>query len=138
MFEGLETHTDRAMAYYGNDLSPEERAEFEQHLATCAECQALLEKAKQFLPTAERMLAASSKFTPRHTIDEQVARFERMVAEERDSEKQSAVRMRWSLALAAAVLVALAGVAFVVLSRPRPAKDGYTSPTPSLVDGGQR
>jgi predicted anti-sigma-YlaC factor YlaD len=80
MAASSEDHEERlmqAMAYYGHDLSPEETAEFEAHLATCDECREMLEVARTGLPFAEALLA----FEPKHTLDEQMARFEAMRAE---------------------------------------------------------
>jgi anti-sigma factor RsiW len=70
---------EQAMAYYGADLSPEEAAEFEKHLATCPGCQEALQLAKTTFPIVEQILA----FKPKHTIDEQVKRFEAMVEKKR-------------------------------------------------------
>ncbi len=74
-----EERLEEAIAYYGGDLSPEEKALFEAHLADCPGCQEALRLAKENLPQLEAMLA----FKPKHTIDEQVSRFEQMMAQKR-------------------------------------------------------
>jgi anti-sigma factor RsiW len=82
---------EQAMAYYGGDLSPAEAAEFEAHLATCPGCQAVLRLAKENLPQAMALLA----FTPKHTIDQQVARFEALAAEtRRTAEAEAGLNLR--------------------------------------------
>jgi anti-sigma factor RsiW len=130
---------EQAMAYYGGDLSPEERAEFEAHLASCAECTEALRLAKVAFPAVEQVLG----FTPKHSIDEQVARFEARVRE-RD-EKSRAVSTaastrprRARLWVGLAVAAAVAAIALLVFLRMtplgRPGEREY-APIPS-GDGG--
>jgi anti-sigma factor RsiW len=76
---------EQTMAYYGGDLSPEEAAEFEKHLATCPGCQESLRLAKTALPVVNKLLAIPRK----RSIDEQVARFEAMVEEKRRKERRA-------------------------------------------------
>ena len=107
----------QTMAYYGGDLSPEETAEFEKHLATCPECQETLKVAKETLPFTEALLA----FKPKHTIDEQVARFEAIWAEKRRQEAMAEpsttpARRRLWFALAIGVAVVAATV-FALIAR---------------------
>jgi len=96
---------EQAMAYYGGDLSPEEAAQFEAHLATCPGCQEALRMAKAALPLAEQLLA----FKAKHTIDEQVKRFEALVEEKRRAESRARTsRLRLWLGLAFGTAVAAA------------------------------
>jgi anti-sigma factor RsiW len=127
---------EQVMAYDGGDLSGEERAEFESHLAGCEECQRALAQAKQALPMAEAMAA----FEPKRTIDEQVARFDEMVRRKRAREAvelRSRQRRLWiSFAVAAAVAAAVAWVFVRVIgSTVSPERQVYVPPKPA-ADGG--
>jgi anti-sigma factor RsiW len=132
---------ERAMAYYGGNLSPEEAAEFEAHLAGCEGCREALREANATFPAVEQVL----RFKPKRTIDEQVARFEAML-KARD-EKQRSISLarvarprgvRLWVGLAFAVAVAVATVfAFSRLSHiiVRPGDQVY-GPQPPAGDGG--
>jgi anti-sigma factor RsiW len=103
---------EQAMAYYGGDLSPEEAGEFEKHLSTCPGCQEALRLATEALPLANKLLAIPRK----HTIDEQVQRFEAMVEEKRRTERRARSRRLWlavgfGAAAAAAAAVAILRIA---------------------------
>jgi anti-sigma factor RsiW len=130
---------EQAMAYYGGDLSPEEAAAFEAHLATCPGCQEALRLAKESFPLVEQLLA----FKPKHTIDEQVARFEAMVAEKRRRESSAAqAQPRRALWLGLAFGAALAAAATLAFLRIAPrvfgAGDTYGPNPPKSAgpDGG--
>jgi anti-sigma factor RsiW len=118
------THSERALAYYGNDLSPEEKAEFEVHLPGCEECQKLLADARELLPAAEAILA----FQPKHTVEEQVRLFDAQV---RAEQAQRVRRYRYvGLALAAAIAAVIGIAAFEALKPvARPAQKMY-APSP--------
>lgn len=126
MFEGLEDHGDRAMAYYGNDLSAEERVVFEAHLSACAECQALLATARAELPAAERFLS----FKPLQSADAQAARFEAMVAAGRVKQRRRKIWWRVGLALATAVILVLGVAVYVVSHAPDDRGGPLYAPTP--------
>jgi anti-sigma factor RsiW len=132
-------HDDRleqAMAYYGGDLSPEEAAEFEAHLASCPGCQEALRLAKAALPLAEQLLA----FTPKRSIDEQVARFEAMVEEKRRKEwraRPSRRRLWVGIAVGAAAAAAAAFAVFRVAGPGTVPGEVYAPPRPDAgIDAG--
>jgi anti-sigma factor RsiW len=134
--EGHDARLEQVMAYYGGDLTGEERTEFEAHLAGCQECQNALAQAKQALPTAEALAA----FQPKRTIDEQVARFEEMVSKKRAREAdelRTRQRRLWiSLAVATAVAAAVGYVFLRVIgSTVAPDRQVYIPPKPA-ADGG--
>jgi anti-sigma factor RsiW len=144
MAASSEDHEERlmqAMAYYGHDLSPEETAEFEAHLATCAECQEILQVARAGLPFAEALLA----FEPKHTLDEQMARFEAMRAE-RAKRKPVArpareVHLHVNAWIAVLLAVALGAIVFVGLrwlgiGRGFDPNEVYAPEKPVRSDGG--
>ncbi len=106
MADKPETHDEmleQAMVYYGGDLSAAEAAAFEAHLATCAGCQESLRFAKERLPVAEALLA----FTPKRSIEEQVQRFEAMVAERRRAARPRRARLWIGLVFGAAMAAAV-------------------------------
>jgi anti-sigma factor RsiW len=135
---------ERVVAYYDGELGSAEKVEFEAHLATCKDCQYALSLAQKALPVAEDMLA----FKPKHTIDEQVARFEELWAKKRKAEAEAEAAARrtprrrawlpWGLALGAAV-VAVALLLFLskLPAKVRPDRDVY-APGNDVVDGGTR
>jgi anti-sigma factor RsiW len=100
-----EEKLEELSAYYGGDLSSEESAAFEAHLAECDRCRETLRVMKQTLPFAEQLLA----FKPKQTIDEQVARFEGMWADKKARER-AARRPRTRLWIGLALGMALAAV----------------------------
>jgi anti-sigma factor RsiW len=106
-----EERLEQLMAYYGGDLTGDELAEFEAHLAGCEDCQITLKLAKKTLPMAEAMLA----FKPKHTIDEQVARFEAMWAEKRRAEARARTsrNRRWLVVAFGATAAAATAVAIL-------------------------
>jgi anti-sigma factor RsiW len=109
MIEGLPDHREQAMAYYGNDLTSQERVEFEAHLATCSECQALLAKAGRLLPPAEALLAAQVR--AQREVPGLVADIER--------QRSAAPRRRapWLLALGAAAGIAVVAATVWVIAQ---------------------
>lgn len=128
MFELLEDHLDRAMAYYGEDLSPAEHAVFEAHLVGCADCQKLIADARALLPAAEQALASA----PRRTLAEAGAHFEALLAERRAAtplpfSQRRTVRLV-GYALAASLLVAVGFVAFRALGPKPPAPQQLAAP----------
>jgi len=131
-----EERLEELAAYYGGDLSPAETAAFEAHLAECERCRETLRVMKSALPLAEEMLA----FKPKHTIDEQVARFQAMVKEKRAREAADARIPRGRLWLAlsiGAAVTAVAAYAFLRMAA-EPVNTGsqvYAPPQPRL-DGG--
>jgi anti-sigma factor RsiW len=134
---------ERVVAYYDGDLTAAEKAEFEVHLATCKECQHALRLAQMALPVAEDMLA----FKPKHTIDEQVARFEAMWAEKRKAEAEAEARRTprsgplrlWMSLAAVAVALVIATVLWWRLA-PTMVQRGQEvyMPEKPVVDGGGR
>ena len=72
--------SDEITSYLSETLEPQERAAFETHLAGCEECRQELADQKALFARVNEVLAVK----PKRTIEEQVARFEKMVAEERD------------------------------------------------------
>jgi anti-sigma factor RsiW len=115
------THTEQAMAYYGEELSADEKFAFERHLEGCKECQELLADARRLLPAAEALLA----FKPKYTVEEQVRRFDGMVAAEAHQRARRFQVAKW--ALAAVALVALtAGI--YAMSRPPPLRQVISAP----------
>jgi anti-sigma factor RsiW len=124
------SHAQMAMAYYSGKLSLEEKAAFELHLTTCVDCQKLLAEAKANLPIAEAALA----FTPKRSVDEQVAQFDAVVRAETERDTR-----RWMIgayALAAAVVALMAFAAFEAL-KPQPLRIS-AAPTSSRLDAGAR
>jgi anti-sigma-K factor RskA len=119
-------HLERAMAYQAGDLAGEAKAEFEAHLGTCERCQRALAAATEWLPKLGELGPAAPAFTPKRSVEEQVARFDAMVAAERDARRGKLLR-RVGLAIAAVVVVAFATV--VVLNAlhagPRPQEHLY-------------
>jgi len=71
--------SDEITSYLSETLEPRERAAFETHLAGCEECRQELAAQKALFARVNEVLAVK----PKRTIEEQVARFEKMVAEER-------------------------------------------------------
>jgi anti-sigma factor RsiW len=116
---------ERAVAYHAGHLDAAARAEFEVHLATCAACQQTLAEMKQLMPKLGSLESAVPGFTPKRTVEEQVARFDRMVAAER---RQRLFRRVAVVAVAAAV--AIGGVAaFKVLTHHKPPRQQLFAPT---------
>jgi len=102
--------SDEITSYLSETLEPETRAELEAHLDDCQECQAEVEAQKALFSQVNEVLAVK----PKRTIDEQVARFEKIVAQERA--RAVAVRrrrLRWELPLGIAVAAALAAMAVI-------------------------
>lgn len=88
-------HLQRTSMYFDGELAPGEEREAADHIATCAECQALLGDAAGLdavLSTAKPAVVSVAPVAPRR---------------------------RWQIALGAATLVAAAAIAIVVL-RPKP------------------
>jgi anti-sigma factor RsiW len=97
--------SDEITSYLSETLEPRERAAFEAHLEECEECRQELAAQKALFARANEALAVK----PKRTIEEQVARFEKMVAAERTEKK------RWrapplAIRLAAAAAVAALGI----------------------------
>src|SRR5262249_1340487 len=129
--ESHDARLTQVMAYYGGDLTGEERVEFEAHLAGCAECQKALEQAKQSLPMAEAMAA----FQPKRTIDEQGARFEEMVRKKRAreaDERRTRQRRLWISLVVATAVATVVGWVFlrVIGSTVSPDRQVYVPPKP--------
>jgi anti-sigma factor RsiW len=101
--------SDEITSYLSETLEPEERAAFEAHLQTCADCQDELEAQKALFARVNEALFIK----PKHTIAEQVARFEKIVAAERATKRRKLrQRLMWQVPLGIAVAAALAvGVA---------------------------
>jgi len=71
--------SDQITSYLSETLEPEERAAFEAHLDSCEECQNETAAQRALYDRVNKALAVK----PKRTIDEQVARFEKMVDAER-------------------------------------------------------
>jgi len=106
---------DEITSYLSETLEPKERAAFEAHLKDCQECQRELADQKALFAQVNEVLAVK----PKRTIEEQVARFEKMVAAERAEKRR---RLLWQiplgLALAAAATVAAANLLHRPAQRP--------------------
>ncbi len=102
--------SDEITSYLSETLEPAERAAFEAHLEGCEECREELAAQKALFARVNELLAVK----PKRTIEEQVARFEKMVAAERATERsgeRSRKRLRappWAIGLAAAAATASA------------------------------
>jgi anti-sigma factor RsiW len=102
--------SDEITSYLSETLEPEERAKLEAHLDTCEECQSEVEAQKALFSQVNEVLAVK----PKRTIDEQVARFEKIVAQERaQAVAVRRRRLRWELPLGIAVAAALAAMAVI-------------------------
>jgi anti-sigma factor RsiW len=133
------THLEQAMLYRNGDMTPEEKAAYEPHLATCAECQRSIATANKVMPFVNAHLA----FKPKRTVDEQVAKFDRERKAREAIERQRVVKVRRVLQFAA--IAATAILAAVVWQRgflrkwaltPTPHRSDSFAPTPSPRDGG--
>jgi anti-sigma factor RsiW len=112
--------SDEITSYLSETLEPETRTELEAHLEGCEECQAEVEAQKALFSQVNEVLAVK----PKRTIDEQVARFEKIVAQERA--QAGVVRrrpMRWALPLGIAVAAALAAAAVIAWHGAQPRRD---------------
>ena len=118
--------SDEITSYLSDTLEPPERAAFEAHLAGCEECRRDLEAQQALFLRVNEALAVK----PKRTIEEQVARFEKIVAAERAAQSESRnsavpkLRRRrlpnWALGLAARGFAAAAAAAGIwELAAPR-------------------
>jgi anti-sigma factor RsiW len=111
--------SDEITSYLSETLEPEVRAELEAHLESCEECQAETEAQNALFAQVNEALVVK----PKHTIDEQVARFEKIVAAER-AQKRLKVRHKlrrrllWQIPVGVAVAAMLAVVAAQLLRAP--------------------
>ena len=107
--------SDEITSYLSETLESAERAAFETHLKGCEECQRELAAQKALFARVNQVLAVK----PKRTIEEQVARFEKMVAAERAEKRR---RLFWQIplgiALAAAATVAAANLLHHTAQRP--------------------
>ena len=110
--------SDEITSYLSETLEPKERAAFEAHLRGCEECQRELAAQKALFAQVNQVLAVK----PKRTIEEQVARFEKMVAAERAAEPSRKRRRvpAWAIGIgAAAATAAAAAVGILESSGPR-------------------
>ena len=100
--------SDEITSYLSETLEPPERAAFEAHLRGCEECRQELAAQKALFDRVNQVLAVK----PKRTIEEQVARFEKMVAAERATtpNKKRWRAPAWAIGLAAAVATAAAAM----------------------------
>jgi anti-sigma factor RsiW len=120
--------SDEITSYLSETLEPAERAAFEAHLQGCEECQRDLAAQKALFAQVNEVLAVK----PKRTIEEQVARFEKMVAAERAAaqtgkplEKRRRRVPAWAIGLGAATAaaaVAAVGIWETASPRPEPGK----------------
>ena len=110
--------SDEITSYLSETLEPKERSAFEAHLRGCEECQRELAAQKALFAQVNQVLAVK----PKRTIEEQVARFEKMVAAERAAEPSRKRRRvpAWAIGIgAAAATAAAAAVGILESSGPR-------------------
>jgi anti-sigma factor RsiW len=96
--------SDEITGYLSETLEPEARAALEAHLDTCEECQDEAAAQRALFDQVNQALAVK----PERTIDQQVARFEKMVAAERAQKRR---RLRWLIPVRIVLAAALAVVA---------------------------
>jgi anti-sigma factor RsiW len=95
--------SDEITRYLSDELTPEARESLEEHLAGCAECQTELAAQEALFGRVNQLLVVQ----PKHSVAEQVARFERQVAAERAPRLRRLRRRQvgWAVAAAAALLL---------------------------------
>ena len=137
MSQSTEGHrSDEITSYLSETLEPEERAAFEEHLKTCEECQRDLAAQKALFAQVNKMLAVK----PKRTIEEQVARFEKMVAEERAGKTAETRRRRvpgWAIGIGAAVATAAAAAVGILETAGPRLEPLMNAPRPQVVDAGK-
>jgi anti-sigma factor RsiW len=118
---------------YGRD-TPEQRADFEAHLQTCAECQADLERARRLMPYANELLQKP----PDTSVDGMMRlmeRAEREIKTER-AERRARKAHRRPWILAGATLAAAAAAALLLLYSLSNPSHIYAAPPRPGIDGG--
>ncbi len=118
-------------AYYYGEGTPEERAAFEAHLATCPDCQANLARMRELIPKVNERL--------RQPLDVSVdGMLKIMDRAERDLQAEKASRPErkswrpWIL-IGTGVAVAVIAAAFVLVQM---RERDIASPIPPAIDGG--
>ena len=132
--------SDEITSYLSETLEPRERATFEAHLEGCDECRQELAAQQALFARVNQMLAVK----PKRTIEEQVARFEKMVAAERAQKRWHAPA--WMIGLAAAIAAAAAAAVGTwelaaprleqMVSSPRRPANPVAGPGMGSCDGG--
>ena len=113
MAENKKDHRlEDALAYQQSFLSPEKRAEFEEHLKTCAACLATLERVKVFLPNLQQALTPQLRSTDELLAAAKAEARERRLQRERTASRRLGLRARMALLVAA--LAAAGGTIFAV------------------------
>ncbi len=113
MAENKKDHRlEDALGYQQNFLPPEKRAEFEEHLKSCAACLATLERVKVFLPTLQQALTPKLRSTPDLLAAAKAEARERQLRRERTASRRLGLRARAALLVAA--LAAGGGPIFAV------------------------
>ncbi len=123
-------------AYYYGEGSPEERAAFEAHLATCPDCQASLARMRELIPKVNERLQK-----PLDTSVDGMLKI--MDRAERDLLAERAVlperrtgRRTWALAVATLAVIAAASVLLLFLRAWSNPREIAAAPEPPTSDGG--
>jgi anti-sigma factor RsiW len=116
MAENKKDHRlEDALAYQQGFLSPEKRAEFEEHLKGCAACLATLERVKVFLPNLQQALTPKLRSTDALLATARAEARERQLRRERTASRRLGSRARAALLVAA---TAAAGGTIFTIARP--------------------
>jgi anti-sigma factor RsiW len=116
---------EEALGYVQDFLPADEKTAFEEHLATCAECQASVATARQFVPALNAALRAPSPLT-----DAQLLANARREAEARAEEKAEGAWLFRNWGKIALVLTAAAAVALLWPRSFEPAPGHSYAPAP--------
>jgi len=116
MAENKKDHRlEDVLAYQQHFLPPEKRAEFEEHLKTCAACLATLERVKVFLPNLQQALTPKLRSTDDLLAAAKAEARERKLQRERTASRRLGLRARMALLVAA---LAAAGGGIFAVARP--------------------
>jgi anti-sigma factor RsiW len=125
-----------ALGYVQDFLAPAEKADFEAHLATCAECQESVAFARVFVPALNQALTAPAQLTNAQLLAMVRAEDARRVAAK--TQRGWLARNWGKLALGAAVFIAVVAVDLYVENHGH--GDVIAAPTPERYrahpDGG--
>lgn len=112
--------------YRDREMSPEEKRDFEVHLATCPDCAASLRAAEAALSTFDELVGHGP---PPLDLDEALRRVRKGEAAAQADRKRMRVALSVGLALAAVLLVAL-GIAVIRAPPPQPRQEIVKVPPP--------
>ncbi len=116
---------DDVAAYHDREMSPEQNAEFEAHLSTCAECQTDLRAARAALGSYDAVVSARP--AP-FDADAAMARLRQGQAQARRARLRRRVVWAGSIGLAAAAAVLVAVAMLAGRPAPRPARTQQFAP----------